>query len=236
MKKILLALAIPSLFAATTYSQVFEFEHDVMSAHTEGFDDEYEYVELTNYVKNVATYSIDFDWRIVNLPSMPSGFKIIGFCDNVDCYTGTAIGEPHVSDAVSVGEKSLFRLDMNVQKSAPNTTFDLEVEVKSGEQIDTVIYRINKTPTGITMVPVNDLSVNLYPNPVHGGQFSLYIAPEYKATTIAIHNIMGQQVAAHDVTNEVEHINVNDLPAGMYMVQVADVNNQVIALRKFVKK
>ena len=74
----------------------------------------------------------------------------------------------------------------------------------------------------------NNLEVALYPNPVRD---ILNIEIENDIQSIEIYNIQGQKV----LSSNQKQINVSDLAAGMYMVRIQDVDNN-IATEKIVIK
>ena len=74
----------------------------------------------------------------------------------------------------------------------------------------------------------NNLEVTLYPNPVHD---ILNIETALEVKSIEIYNIQGQKV----LSSNQKQINVSDLAAGMYMVRIQDVDNN-IATKKIVIK
>ena len=74
----------------------------------------------------------------------------------------------------------------------------------------------------------NNLEVSLYPNPVRD---ILNIETELDIQSIEIYNIQGQKV----LSSNQKQINVSDLTAGMYMVRIQDVDNN-IATKKIIIK
>lgn len=74
----------------------------------------------------------------------------------------------------------------------------------------------------------NNLEVKLYPNPVCD---ILNIEIESDIQSIEIYNIQGQKV----LSSNQKQINVSDLTAGMYMVRIQDVDNN-IATKKIIIK
>jgi Secretion system C-terminal sorting domain len=69
----------------------------------------------------------------------------------------------------------------------------------------------------------------MYPNPVSNGK--LYITSDSGADkTVAIYDILGKQVMATALTNDV--VNVSTLNAGVYIVKVTEAGNT--ATRKLV--
>jgi hypothetical protein len=74
----------------------------------------------------------------------------------------------------------------------------------------------------------NNLEVALYPNPVND---VLNIESELELKSVEIYSIQGQKV----LTTNQKKINVSDLAAGMYMVRIQDLDNN-IATKKIIIK
>ncbi|MQP23481.1 T9SS type A sorting domain-containing protein, partial [Flavobacterium sp. LMO8] len=74
----------------------------------------------------------------------------------------------------------------------------------------------------------NNLEVALYPNPVND---ILNIETALELQSVEIYNIQGQKV----LSSNQKQINVSDLAAGMYMVRIQDIDNN-IATKKIVIK
>lgn len=85
-----------------------------------------------------------------------------------------------------------------------------------------------------TALPVNtELNPEflLYPNPAENTISFLNESEQIK--TAFIRNISGQKVAFYEINNIKADIPINDLPAGIYFLQVATVSEKVI-IKKFV--
>lgn len=74
----------------------------------------------------------------------------------------------------------------------------------------------------------NNLEVGLYPNPVND---VLNIDTKEEILSVEIFALQGQKV----MTSKQNKINVSELPAGIYLVRIQDVNNN-IATKKIIKK
>jgi hypothetical protein len=87
------------------------------------------------------------------------------------------------------------------------------------------------TSSALLTLGINNLStsglVSVYPNPAHN---ELTITAQ-TITNVTITNLVGQTVYSHDYNAEQVHINVADLPEGVYFVRV---NGSEV--RKFVKE
>lgn len=73
---------------------------------------------------------------------------------------------------------------------------------------------------------VNEIA-SIYPNPA---TTALNITAKEKITSIAISNVVGQQVFTQNFNTQNAHIDIADLPKGVYIIKVNDVS-----VKKFVK-
>lgn len=73
----------------------------------------------------------------------------------------------------------------------------------------------------------NNLEVGLYPNPVND---VLNIETREEILSVEVYALQGQKV----LTSNQEQVNVSELPAGIYLVRIEDVNNN-IATKKIIK-
>ena len=93
---------------------------------------------------------------------------------------------------------------------------------RSDTTCDTVLV-----PERVANIP-NSHSIALYPNPA---TTSLTITSTDKITTVSISNLLGQIVYTHAYNSEKVHVDVADLPSGVYFVKV---NGSEVS--KFVKE
>ena len=111
-------------------------------------------------------------------------------------------------DKFFIYSKALTKKEINVIKDQHERVFTLPLAVADFNQ--------------------SNLEVSLYPNPVRD---ILNIEIENDIQSIEIYNIQGQKV----ISSNQKQINVSDLAAGMYMVRIQDVDNN-IATEKIVIK
>ncbi|WP_298424285.1 GEVED domain-containing protein [uncultured Kordia sp.] len=71
----------------------------------------------------------------------------------------------------------------------------------------------------------------MYPNPVKGSELTVRVA-DARSTSYTIKNMLGQTVKVGSLTNGT--INVNDMRAGMYVLEVTDGQKAIV--KKFVKQ
>lgn len=79
--------------------------------------------------------------------------------------------------------------------------------------------------TGVANIDNND-RVAIYPNPV-ASELSVSV-PQTKNVNIVVFNELGQQLISQKASDKVTQINIKNLPAGLYMVQVEGDNINVV--------
>lgn len=240
MKKILLPLIIAATaaIAPNATAQDFTVTHDTSVTVTAGSTED---VYVYNTLTNVSTSNITYSYRLVNWETLalPIGWNIIGFCDNIAClpFPNWDEGETNTGLEMAPGDVSDLKLQVNVSPTADNGTAFFHFEVKTAGQTKNVFYKLTKEPTGMSLVPVSDNSINLYPNPANGSSITLFVAPQYNASQFAMYDITGKQVASIQSNGTAaQTLNIQNLAAGVYSVQVVDASGQLIAVRNFVKK
>ncbi len=105
------------------------------------------------------------------------------------------------------------------------------------------LYENEKTSVGMTdliitevnteSIDENTTSLNIYPNPVGN---KLFIATELRVEEISIYDIYGRKTTGYGLqsTDFVHNINVADLEAGIYFINIKTENGNVV--RRFVKQ
>lgn len=200
----------------------------------------YPYIELANHLTNITSSPLTVNWKIVSV-SIPGDWKVVGLCDNNTCYSDDAIlngtSTPPPTSPIAPGGNSLFDLRVYAPITGANGTGTVKVRTYTLSQVDTLVFIVNKTPTGISAIQLDDKRVSLYPNPATS-MLQVYADKALNPQSISIVNIAGVQsiTASIEKGKEVTSININTLATGMYMVKVMDANGQMITTRKFTKK
>ncbi len=89
------------------------------------------------------------------------------------------------------------------------------------------------TVTGLNIEGLTSYNFSLYPNPNNG---NFVIQHNYNGfVTAKLMNALGQQVREFGLTNSVTHIDINDLAAGVYQLQLND-KTETLAVIKVVKQ
>ena len=92
-------------------------------------------------------------------------------------------------------------------------------------------YTVNITATArVEEASNNQISFNLYPNPVSGDV--LNISNLEADSSYRIYNMMGQELGKGKIENE--SINVGNLAAGTYLIEVSNANGATS--KRFIKQ
>ncbi len=92
----------------------------------------------------------------------------------------------------------------------------------------------DKLSTGLSSTRKNKKSFNIYPNPGNGNLNLNYTEHlnDVDIQWVKVLNLYGQVLYT---TNELNNIDISNLPNGMYIVQLVGFNNQTIASQKYLK-
>lgn len=198
-------------------------------------------INIFNYAHNKTSQPLIINWRIFQ-KTIPIGWFINGFCDNISCRPGThtAIvnGTPQESNPVAPGDSTQLEPRVAVPVEADNGTAIIRVELKTNNTTDTATYIINKhSTTGITVISVKDTRVAIYPNPA-ANDLMVFADKSLNAARVSIVNITGAQLMTQTLEKgtEVTNMNVSSLAAGMYFVKIIDERGATVTTRKFSKK
>ncbi len=239
MKKFLPLVALfamPSMMQA----QDFTFTHDTTVKYTSG--DDVTFVNADNFINNNSGASFTYKWKFINKDiTLPTGWSYNGICDNKLCYTMSSVPNPFSGDQIEsmpVADKdlSIFEVRMNIPKSADMGTILLHFEIKTDAQTDTCYFLISKTPAGIQNISIQDLSVNVYPNPATQNTIFVATEPSLKIQTLNFYNAMGQlvkqvQTAGADLTS----VDLTQLASGTYFMEAINNRQEKIAQKQIVK-
>lgn len=244
MRKLLLIGALITVTAVSSQAQDFTLKHDTMTATTEGVlppqDWNDDAIALHNYLRNETSAPITFQWQI-HEKSLPSGWSLFGFCDNLNCrpedHPALTFNQAETSKNIPVGDSSLLEPRFAIPRDAANGVGILRVHVWRGTLHDTATYIVTKTEaTGISVINIGDKRVNISPNPA-SKNVQVYTEKSLNVNKITVFNLLGRRELAIDVKTgtEISDVNINTLANGMYLIHLTDANGKLVTSRKFVK-
>lgn len=243
LKKIFITATMLCGFAAISNAQSYSFPvGNTADSTTQGSVDD---VELDLKPKNItASETFKLKWTVISVALPDATWKFTSLCDNVTCQYNSQdnqlMNQPYTSGDVAPGSTALFRCGFNVPVTATNGQGIVKVKVEKllGDQVDTMTFRLTKTPTGISVIKMNDNRVSVYPNPASNNNIEVYADKALNASKISLINIAGQVVMTSAVSKatEITNLNIHALSKGTYLVKLTDNNGKSITTRKFIKE
>lgn len=234
MRKFIYLLAIPALFATNKAEAQFAVQHDTVSVAA------YAYTDVYNNITNHKNDTSRISWRIIyqNMPQSWKDSAAFGMCDNVTCYPISILGgSTQTSDTIGAHKTMLFKIQINPSSThvTPTTSgpIYLSVELADGTQTDTITFALNKWSTNVAKLGVDKDEVSLYPNPAND-EINITYPKEAGVRMIAVYNLVGKQINAYRPTGvSGAKLNLENMPAGIYLVRLIDVSGKVVATRRF---
>jgi len=230
MKKLLLALlSLGSV--ATANAQSFTTEADTVFA-TVGTTD----VNIYNRITNTTGAPFTITWKRVD-DNIPASWKnspaFFGVCDNYNCYSSTLIfgSTSHTSSNYNPGVAGDFHVQLT--PAGASGTYFITLNLDGGGTSKNITYVFNKFPTAISNVPAKNTDVSLYPNPARN---TLNVSFDENAgvKTIAVYNLIGKAVSSYRVNGGSNaQLDIDNIPAGIYLLRMLDAQGRVLATRKF---
>ncbi|MFN4246380.1 MAG: T9SS type A sorting domain-containing protein [Flavipsychrobacter sp.] len=198
--------------------------------------------KVTCNITNATPGAIKIDWKVIshNIPASPSPWnEAFGLCDNQYCYiSGILSGSTQTTLDIAAGSTMHMYISYT-NAIASATTFGpyyVTAELSQGSTKDTVTYILNKWSTSVNNVASKSAdNVVLYPNPVRD-DLNIVFAGMNEVKSLGIYNLIGKQVSAYKVNGTSASVNVESMPAGIYMLRLMDGQGRVVAVRKFNKQ
>lgn len=187
--------------------------------------------------------AIKLQWQVINFHMDPK-WECGGICDNIMCYTATDDLKNGITKKTTdnIASKS-FIDDMHVifngDEAAVNTKAYATIKFTDVFSFDTAVatFIAYKNTTGMVNVVRAEDNVTLFPNPAQNYIDVLY-SSSADVRTISIYNIIGKLMNVYRVSsNTSAHCEFNaDMPAGIYLMRIADSKGNVVATRKFTRQ
>jgi len=91
-------------------------------------------------------------------------------------------------------------------------------------------YRVLNTTTAIDSPVETNINIQLFPNPVNGGELS--IAGNTNITEVFVFNLMGQKIDGLIVNNTMAKLNTSNYSKGIYLLKISTkdgvINKRVV--------
>ncbi len=266
MKKILLSIAAASAFLAisnsasaqSVFTVRYEDTSDTIKTIGTGENPSQAQDLLLNTHLDIAN-DIDtftYQWQIKEL-SLPAGWSLQGFCDNITCYTGTSVmlnapyapspeSDPvHVVSGINDPIGKLYPWIHAPLSTAAKGVGVLKLELKTmhvvsaltplPEQVAELLYIVEKTtdPVSVHKIVVDETSFVVYPNPATKN-ITIYAASKLNASKVLFTDVLGRTVLTKAIANNqtANVIDIESLQAGAYNVSIVDANGKIISSKK----
>lgn len=243
MKKFFTLFVIALAFAGSSaFAQSFTMEKDTVAITVYGTSTQYLYDSVAP-----ATGSISLKWNVVssNFPAewltMSSGN---GICDNVLCYNVSSLwpsGAVRTSGSyTAVTGNHLFDMQFNPTSAATTTpgTYYMRVKLVNQAAMDSayVVFAVTvPTPSSVGNTASRGEELQMYPNPA-SSELNFVYEGGSEIKTAAIYNIIGKTMAVYRVNGNSANMSLENMPAGIYILRLANAQGQLVATRKFTKQ
>ena len=239
MKKFILSLSIILGLAAANEAnaQSFTLDKDTVKGVVSDYGG-----KIISTINNNTPGPIKVDWKVIshNIPAAPSVWNTdFGLCDNQYCYvSGILSGSTQTSLDIAAGGNMHMYISYPYTVASATTfgPYYVTAEVSQGSTKDTVTFMFNKWTTSVNNVATKSAdNVVLYPNPVRD-DLNIVFTGMNEVKSLGIYNLIGKQVSAYKVNGTSASVNVESMPAGIYMLRLMDGQGRVVAVRKFNKQ
>jgi IgA Peptidase M64/Secretion system C-terminal sorting domain len=138
--------------------------------------------------------------------------------------TGTQLGKNQ--DGISLDGNALSMGTHTLKVYIVDTTNFTRSDVHPNTHLDSIMWIVNKTPTGINICQNDNWSLKLFPNPVSDEPLNiLYSLPEEDKVLIEILAVDGKTVRTFQQKagkgEHTQHIDLGNLPSGNYFVRLS---------------
>ena len=233
MKKFVLSLLLGFASTVSVFAQSFISQHGDTANATYTTPGDF---NVDNHIKSTGG-NIYLKWKLTG-NNLPSGWDMVGFCDNNLCYNttpGLLLGSSiQVSSAYSTSQWGDFHAIFNGD-NAPNGS-SAWIRVLASDTANgyskTLTFIATKYPTGIVNISKSDDDIVLYPNPATSSVNVVFDA-SMNVKNVAIYNLIGKAVKVYKVNGNSAKMDINDIPSGIYFVRLINTQGQIVATRKF---
>lgn len=242
MKKLFTLLVIALAFGGSSaIAQSFTMEKDTVAITAYGTTTQYLYDTVAP-----LTGPVTLKWNVVS-STFPSEWLTLssgnGICDNNLCYNISSLypsGAVRTSGTYNVTSGShLFDMQFNPNNAASTAPGTYYMRVKLVNQAAMDSAYVTFAITVPTTSSVNNVSkteeLQMYPNPA-SSELNFVYEGSSDIKTAAIYNIIGKTMAVFRVSGNSANMSLENMPAGIYILRLANAQGQLVATRKFTKQ
>lgn len=133
-----------------------------------------------------------------------------------------------INTAGSSSESSKYKVQWSIGNTVAGSSKSENFVVNAGAPIG--VYTIMYDEK-------NKLKINCYPNPTTGGTIKLHIyTNKHEGYTWKIISLAGITMSSGNIENDITAIKINELHSKVYLLNVLNENNEIVATGKFCKK
>ncbi|MBS1774473.1 MAG: T9SS type A sorting domain-containing protein [Bacteroidetes bacterium] len=227
MKKIVLQIFTLLVFVFginSASAQSFTVDKDTVWYTVSG------YASISDAVTNSTSSPIQINWKVTG-HSLPSDWQsVMGICDNKNCYSsGVLSGSTYISDTFS--NKCDFHIQCDFSSCAAGGPYFLVVQLTNASTTKNIVFAMRKYPTAVASINKENKAINLYPNPANE-DLNVVFDASLNVKNVTITNLIGKVMQVYNVGGNSAKLNVSNLDAGIYFVNLADEHGRV-AVKKF---
>ena len=198
----------------------------------------------TQYINNTVvpgSLPVTLKWNIVstNFPSDWLNASVI--CDNNSCYSTAstwASGSAKTSNSYNTSGNHGFDMQLNTANISTSGTYYMKVKLVNTATLDssyaTFVVSANSA-TSVGGVSKGNEELSVYPNPATSEINFVYDGAS-DIRTAAIYSIIGKTMAVYRVSGNSANMSLENMPAGIYFIRLANAQGQLVATRKFTKQ
>ena len=256
MKNALLLCAIAMLaFTGVASAQILteNGRDSAMKAYTGGAD-----LTVVNGIRSGSANDVVLRWRVVSSStSFGPGWEMVGsgVCDNNTCYSASTASNNLFTNDMNFTSNAYDNSAFPAGGSYGDPAHDFHVIFTANNPPNgsSAVVRINATDVnsmatkmltfiaykgslGVTNFSSSD-DIVIWPNPAHDVVNVMY---DEKAgvKTIAVYNLIGKLVGPiyRPVSAGSAHLELNDMPTGVYFLRLMDGQGRVVATRRFTRQ
>lgn len=228
--------------AGTGNAQSFSVQNgDTATQMWDGMSTE---LPVYNRIKSNSSTPVTLRWRITSHYFAP-GWTWDGLCDNFNCYDdngnptvlggGTFETQAYTNAGYQGSANDFHTIFASLPAAANNSASWVRVVVK--DKADTVgsqrtlTFIGMKTTTKVSNM-VSDDEVVVYPNPARDA-VNVIFGENAGVRAVGVYNLIGKAVKMYRTSGNSAKIELNEVPAGLYLLRLMNGDGQVIATRKF---
>lgn len=240
MKKLFTILL--TMIAVTGYKSVqaqsFSMERDTVYFTTSGSSTQY----INNNIVPAGSLPVTIKWSIVSTNFPSDWLNASAICDNNSCYPAASSwpsGTARTSNIYNAGGSNRG-FDMQFSPSATNTsgTYYMKVKLVNTTTMDSSYATFvvsSSSATSVNSMSRGNEEISLYPNPATT-EINVVYDGSADIRTASIYNIIGKVMAVYRVSGNSANMSIENMPAGIYFLRLANAQGQLIATRKFTKQ